>query len=164
MTAWRGRPVQAGALAILCALALLFAPLQSTVVLTGEMGEERAVPCAPGGAMELEFTHSMYHVPQRETYLVREGDFLLCRVYFGDVRAALYYDAYGVYDMAANADGSYEAAGLDAPCRELRFALAHGTEYAVTVQGVRLDLNEAFPRSSHIVIRRGRASLLSTIF
>ncbi len=161
--AWRSRPVQAGLLMALCALTLLLAPLQDAVVLTGQ-GERRAVPCAPGDTMELEFLHSMYHVPQRETYLIRAEDFLLEGVYFGDARAALYYDAYGIYDMTANADGSYQIGRLALPCGELRFAAAHGTQYAVTVAGVRVDLNGAFPGSSHITIRRGRTHLLSNIF
>lgn len=59
-----------------------------------ETAEALTVPVREGMTLLLAYTHSLYHTPQKELYAVSRGGLVLREIHFGNMEAALYYNAH----------------------------------------------------------------------
>lgn len=140
-------------LAAICLLALALRP-QKVLLLEGDHGAPLLLPAATAESVTLQYIHSIYRVRQQEVYQVADNELILRAMYFGDMSAALYYDAYSRYPLEAAPAGGYAIRGLELRYPAISFALGHSTEYEVYL-GTKpaVDLNKAFPEASLITIR-----------
>jgi len=132
----------------LIALALIAAALflsSSSFVLcirAASEGQDLArIPVAPGDRFEVKYTHSMFGVPQVETFSIApDGHFLLEKVSFGSQAAALYYDPSPRQALTFR-DGFWVLRGDGTNYSVLRYRVSPGTGHVLTVKERRVDLS-----------------------
>lgn len=148
-------------LVVAIATLVLWVPVRKTIEITGENGESYRLLASPGDIFTIAYTHSMYHVNQKEIYQIREKDFLHQTMFFGDMQAAAYYDSFSRYELIKQADGSATIKNIGTPYTMLCFAVGHGTSYSFTVDNkATVDVNQIFPHSSRLILQIKNASLL----
>ena len=102
----------------------------------------------------LQYVHSIYHVRQQEVYQAADNELVLRSMYFGDMSAALYYDAYSRYAARNRRPAAMRSRDSTCVIRQYPLPWGHGTEYEVylgTTAGCR-DLNKAFPEATFLTI------------
>lgn len=139
-------------LAAVCLLAFALRP-QKVLLLESDHGTPLMVPVKTAETITLQYVHSIYHVRQQEVYQAADNELVLRSMFFGDMSAALYYDAYSRYALEQAPGGGYAIKGLDLRYPTVAFALGHGTEYEVYVgTAPTVDLNKAFPEAAFLTI------------
>jgi hypothetical protein len=126
---------------IAAALILSVSPYILRVSTPAEARDLAAIPVAPGDRLEVKYTHSMFEVPQVETFSIGSDLlFHLEKVSFGSQAAALYYDPDppqrptvqdSLWVLAAN--------GTNYPV--LRYRVSPGTGHVLMVKDRRVDLS-----------------------
>ena len=131
---------------------LLFRPV-TVLVLGSEKEGDILLRVNRGEKITLQYVHSIYQVDQHEIYELKDSDFILRSLFFGNLRAALYYDSYTQYPLT-HTTGGYEINGLNLHYPVIRFALGHGTQYQIAIGSrMRVDLNQTFFDATFLHIR-----------
>jgi hypothetical protein len=100
-----------------------------------------AIPVAPGDRLEVKYTHSMFGVPQMETFsIVPDRLFHLEKVSFGSQAAALYYDPDPPQPLTFQ-DGLWVLPGNGTNYPLLRYRVSPGTGHVLIVKDRRVDLS-----------------------
>lgn len=133
----------------------------NTISLIGE-SEERVFLIKEEASTEfsIEFIHSIYHVLQIENYEIKDKAFILRNVYFGSYDAANYYDPILAKDMKELSDGGFVLEDINFKIEQVKFALGHGTNYSIIINGKKVNLNEDFSHSVFLRIQIEKMSLL----
>jgi len=130
------------ALFLIAAALILNASSYTLCIRAPAEGKDLAViPVAPGGRFEVKYTHSMFGVPQMETFsITSDRRLLLEKVSFGSQAAALYYDPDppqrltfqgGLWVLPGN--------GINYPV--LRYRVSPETGHVLTVKNRTIDLS-----------------------
>ena len=131
------------------------------LVLTGSYENESYIYRLEQDTMvSFEFMHSMYNVPQRETFVIHDTELILSSVYFGNLFAALYYDSLHQYPMLEREDGYYiENINISYPY--ICYGLGHGTIYTIHYNSDKIiDINTVFQNSSSFKMNTTRISFI----
>ena len=151
----------------LIAAALILSPSSYTLrILAPVEGRDlAAVPVAPGDRFEVKYTHSMYGVPQAETFsILPDGRFHLEKVSFGSQAAALYYDPDPPQPLTYQ-HGFWVLAGYGTNYPVLRYRVSPGTGHVLTVKGQTIALSgQAATAGMHVQIELKEQSRIVGVF
>lgn len=138
-------------LTVLLSIALLTFLLWpvSVITINAQSGQRVQQKIGADERVILYFLHSYYHVPQYEYYRHEGNQLVLDEIRFGDLQAANYYDPFRTYTLNEET-GYYELKNIGYRIDAHRFAMAHGTDYSISVGSHTYDLNKTFPDASSI--------------
>jgi hypothetical protein len=124
-----------------------------------------AIPVAPGDRFEVKYTHSMFGVPQIETFSIGSDRlFHLDQVSFGSQAAALYYDPDPPQPLTFR-DGFWVLPGHGTNYSVLRYRVSPGTGHVLAVKDQTFDLSgrAAIP-GMHVQIELEEQSRIMGVF
>jgi hypothetical protein len=126
---------------IAAALILTVSPYTLRLRASAEGRDLAAIPVAPGDRLEVQYTHSMFGVPQIETFSIGPNRlFHLEKVSFGSQAAALYYDPDPPQQLTFQ-DNLWVLAGNGKNYPVLRYRVSPGTGHVFMVKDRRVDLS-----------------------
>jgi len=128
---------------IAAALILTVSPYTFTLhIRASAEGRDLAViPVAPGNRLEVKYTHSMFGVPQIETFSIGPDRlFHLEKVSFGSQGAALYYDPDPPQQLTFQ-DNLWVLPGNRTNYSVLRYRVSPGTGHVLILKDRRVDLS-----------------------
>jgi len=130
-----------GASLIAAALILTVSPYTLRIRASAEGRDLAAISVAPGDRLEVQYTHSMFGVPQIETFSIGPDRlFHLEKVSFGSQAAALYYDPDPPLRLTFQ-DNLWVLAGNGTNYSVLRYRVSPGTGHVLMVKDRRVDLS-----------------------
>ncbi|MDR7868653.1 MAG: DUF1850 domain-containing protein [Sporomusaceae bacterium] len=152
MTKSKGRWILA---ALITAFLLAFAAWPVRVlILESEKSRPLILTVEQRETITLQYVHSVYHVLQREIYEPVGNELVLRSMYFGDMSAALYYDAYALYPLEPEPAGGYTIREPNLHFPAISFALGHGTQYEIYIGAKRpIDLDKTFEDATFLTVR-----------
>jgi len=128
-------------LLIPAALILSVSPYILHISAPAEGRDLAAIPVAPGDRLEVGYTHSMFGVPQIETFSIGPDRLLhLQKISFGSPAAALYYDPDPPHRLTLQ-DNLWVLTGDGTNYPVLRYRVSPGTGHVLIVKDQRVDLS-----------------------
>ena len=143
-----------GLIAVFLIAAALFLSSSSYIlcIRASSEGKDLArIPVAPGDRFEMKYTHSMFGVPQVETFSIEpDGHFRLEKVSFGSQAAALYYDPAPRQPLTFR-DGFWVLPGDGTDYSVLRYRVSPGTGHVLTVKDRKVDLSRTVTAPGELI-------------
>jgi hypothetical protein len=129
-------------IALIAAPLILSVPPYTLRISASAEGRDLAVmPVAPGDGLEVKYTHSMFGVPQVETFSIGpDRRFHLEKVSCGSQAAALYYDPDPPQRLTFQ-DSLWVFTGNGTSYPVLRYRVSPGTGHVLIVKDRRVDLS-----------------------
>ncbi|QUW21276.1 DUF1850 domain-containing protein [Sporosarcina sp. Marseille-Q4063] len=92
--------------------------------------------------LSIEYEHSLYKVKQKEYFELRNTEFELHSMFFGNYQAYDYYDSNSYGELQQNDDGTYLLTNLTYKLNQINFRNAAFSNLLVTINDTSINLGE----------------------